>query len=110
MASPPLIEIYTLVDLYQSTNGTYWQWKKPYSINNGYPWNVTDWPNQNPCSAITPWQGVNCTNQTNSSSSITGLSLQSYSLSGKLQPSIGSLTSLETFDLAENHLVGAIPT
>ena len=105
MASPPLSETYALVDLYQSTNGDNWQWKQNYS-KNGYPWNVTDWPNQNPCSAITPWQGVACTEKTSSERSITTLQLVAYGLRGKLQPSIGNLTSLETFDLSLNHLFG----
>ena len=84
MDSPPLSETYALVDLYQSTNGDNWQWKQNYS-KNGYPWNVTDWPNQNPCS-------VACTEKTSSERSITTLQLVAYGLRGKLQPSIGSLT------------------
>ena len=97
-----------MVDLYESSDGENWQWKKPYSEHN-YPWNVTDLTNQNPCSVIAPWQGVDCTEQNKSISSVISLRIDGYGLDGEIPSSIGNLTSLELFSLISNNLTGTIP-
>ena len=79
MSAPSLNEIYALRDIYESTNGSGWNWRNNTSLY-GYTWNASDWASQNPCSLLTPWQGVNCTEQTNDTSTITALRLDVYGL------------------------------
>ncbi|KAF3330227.1 putative LRR receptor-like serine/threonine-protein kinase [Carex littledalei] len=50
------------------------------------------------------WTGVNCTQQR-----VTGLVLESMSLTGTLSPSLANLTRLTTLQLAGNMIAGEIP-
>jgi Leucine-rich repeat (LRR) protein len=91
-----------LYDLYTSTNGEQWQWKR-----DGAVWNFTGEPN--PC--VDGWQGITCnTVAPTQPRYVRQLSLTRYNLKGLLPSSIANLTSLVELVLAGNRLSGTIPT
>ena len=98
-----------LVDLYNSAGGTNWHWDKDYK-NHGYPWNITDWQNQNPCDPTIPWQGISCNAINNTTSTIIKLNLALHNLEGALPSSIANLTALTKLALNLNQLTGSIPS
>ncbi|KAI4305448.1 hypothetical protein L6164_028813 [Bauhinia variegata] len=64
-----------------------------------------------PCSPIEYlWDGLNCTSDGYKTPRITTLNLSSSGLTGKIDPSISKLTSLENLDLSNNNLSGEMPT
>ena len=112
--SPPISEVNALYDLYQATDGENWAFRKNYS-EFGIPWNFTNIKSQNPCSLVSPWQGVNCTTTTsgtggNISTTISSLHLDEYNLTGIIPSSISNLTSLVDLELGYNHIYGGIPS
>ena len=107
--SLPIAEFNALYDLYNSTNGNAWLWKEPYSSTTGYPWNFTSDSN-NPCSSITPWQGVLCTSDcSDSPCNVQELFLGKKQLIGPLPHSIGDFSELVGLSMYENMLTGTIP-
>lgn len=80
----PMHEYLSLNSLYESTNGTYWDWTEPYDQTNGYPWNFDDVALSNPCNQSFPWQGVVCsTDCSNTPCNVIRLVLPSKKLKGK---------------------------
>ena len=131
--SLPSTEYLALYDLYISTNGAHWNWRLPYTTN-GYPWKFVV-PEENPCSATNPWQGIACTSTCGTKQCyIQAITLSDYGLEGTIPdttgrfpfaenlvlsvnaivgtipPSIGNLTSAQTLDLSVNGLNGIIPS
>jgi Leucine-rich repeat (LRR) protein len=97
----PDIEIAALQDLYDATNGDFWNWDGP-----GNKWNFTD---PNPCADA--WQGINCSQvpSGNTYVHVLGVDLYDYGLVGSIPGTLQQLTQLTTLDLATNQLVGTIP-
>jgi Leucine-rich repeat (LRR) protein len=96
----PDTEIAALQDLYDATNGTFWNWH-----GEGTKWNFTE---ANPC--VDAWQGVNCSQVTaDGFLHVTELVLYEYNLEGTIPPSIAQLTQLVTLLLRSNELSGTIP-
>jgi Leucine-rich repeat (LRR) protein len=96
----PETEIAALQDLYDATNGTYWNWH-----GEGIKWNFTE---PNPC--VDAWQGVNCTQiPSDGFLHVTELILDKYTLAGTIPLSIAQLTQLATLRLSSNELSGTIP-
>jgi Leucine-rich repeat (LRR) protein len=96
----PDTEIAALQDLYDATNGDFWNWR-----GTGSKWNFT---NPNPCSDA--WQGVNCSLvPTDGFVHVTELSLYAYGLTGSIPPTIYLLEQLGGLNLGENALSNAVP-
>jgi Leucine-rich repeat (LRR) protein len=96
----PESEIAALQDLYDATNGDFWNWEGPGNI-----WNFT---NPNPCYDF--WQGVNCSLvAANGFLHVIELSLCEYGLEGTIPASVAQLTQLATLRLSSNKLNGTIP-
>lgn len=119
-------ELNTLKDIYDSTNGLYWQWRNVSLAGN--VWNFSA-SNYNPCYGN--WQGIECTCTRNNSSHynhyylyyyyddfpdtskcyVSKIFLSTMNLSGTLPDTIGSLTSLTHLHLNNNtQLSGTIPS
>ena len=107
-APPSNSQLLALANLYDAAGGDTWDWKEPYRTY-GYPWNITDWQNQNPCLPSAPWQGINCTVVNTDTTVISSLRLEKYGLQGYLPSSIGYLSSMVYLSFASNHLKGNIP-
>jgi Leucine-rich repeat (LRR) protein len=99
----PASEYNALKDLYDATNGKFWDWGNLP----GNKWNFTGSTQQNPCAD--DWAGVVCSNCTTSCNVIV-LTLQTVNLTGTLSPSIGSFPALTSLSLNVNNLFGSIPT
>jgi Leucine-rich repeat (LRR) protein len=96
----PDTEIAALQDLYDATNGTYWNWH-----GEGIKWNFTE---PNPC--VDAWQGVDCSQiPSDGFLHVTDLSLNEYGLQGSIPSSMAQLTQLATLRLSSNELSGTIP-
>lgn len=102
-----------LYQLYNSTNGKYWRWMKPYS-EHGYPWDFSNYYYNNPCNQT--WQGVICpkttnciTTNTGQTCSITSLNVNNRNLTGSLPPIVSNLTSLLHYDVSANFIFGHLP-
>jgi Leucine-rich repeat (LRR) protein len=96
----PDSEIAALHDLYDATNGDFWNWEGPGNI-----WNFT---NPNPC--VDAWQGVNCSQVVSDGFlHVVELALQEYGLIGTIPSSIAQLTQLVALNLSLNALNGTIP-
>jgi Leucine-rich repeat (LRR) protein len=107
--SLPINEYNALYDLYNSTNGKDWRWKKPFSIEDGYAWSF-ETPSQNPCSATEPWQGVSCTSTCGDSvCHIIQIDLAYHNLCGTLPASITEINNLQSIRFSNNYLTGSIP-
>ncbi len=94
-------QLQALSDLYYATNGTNWKYT---SCNGGVQWNFTQ-INVNPC--LEQWCGITCNND---QTSIQGLVLWSYFLTGTLPTTIDQLIDLEDLELASNQISGTIPS
>jgi hypothetical protein len=80
--SLPSAEMQALQDLYYSTGGPYWRWLP--SSQFGYPWDFTS--NGNPCSAVTPWQGITCSSTCDKTAChVVALIITAKNLTGKRQ-------------------------
>jgi Leucine-rich repeat (LRR) protein len=99
------VDIQSLKDLYDSLNGSSWQW----SNTSIYPaWNFsTPLNSTNPCDPI-HWQRVMCTTS-NDMNHISTILLSSFGLDGYLPSSVGNFVELSVLDLAINKIVGPIP-
>lgn len=92
--APPIAEVRSLLDLFNSTNGNKWQHK----------WPVED--DDNPCS---PWYGVYCS-YVNDMCHVVALDLIANDLSGSIPSTISNLSDAIIFRLSANYLTGTIPT
>lgn len=81
-----------LVNLYNATNGPYW--------NNRSGWSVPGNPGDNPCG----WYGVSC-----DSTRVTSIDLSSNNLVGTIPESITTMQVLKYFYVANNKISGDIP-
>jgi Leucine-rich repeat (LRR) protein len=96
----PDTEIAALQDLYDATNGDFWNWH-----GEGNEWNFTD---PNPC--VDTWQGVNCSQvPSDGFLHVLDLNLNGYGLSGSIPGTIDQLEQLTILDLGINTLTGTVP-
>jgi Leucine-rich repeat (LRR) protein len=96
----PDTEIAALQDLYNATNGDFWNWH-----GEGNKWNFTD---PNPC--VDTWQGVNCSQvPSNGFLHVVGVNLYGYVLAGSIPATIDQLEQLAILDLGSNILFSTIP-
>ena len=126
----PSIQMNALHDLYDSTGGRYWRWRREreVSIENHYAiWNFSGY--HNPCSE--KWQGLLCscessgyisvrnssfspisftTSSNSTNCSVSALVLVAFNMTGILPQSIGNLTSLHLLSLSINRIHGRIPS
>jgi hypothetical protein len=106
-------ELSALEALYDSTNGTNWNWRTADDDNFYYePYDggaVWEFPASvsDPCS--NNWQGITCVNTSLSSCFIENLELISYNLIGTLPSNISGLTGLSYIDIRYNSVTGTIP-
>jgi hypothetical protein len=98
----PSSEYNALYDLYNSTNGPYWQ----YGYLPGNKWNFTGL--HNPCSE--DWAGIVCTENWTSTCYVSALSLNNMSLIGALPASIGSFSKATIISLTSNNLASTLPS
>ena len=96
----PIAERQALQDLYESTDGTHWNYSSSSSA--GTHWSFDD-PDVNPC--VEGWYGVQCVDN-----HITGLSLAGIHMIGTIPESLSQLTMLMHLDLGGNLLIGRVPT
>lgn len=100
----PAQELAALHDLYESTNGQYWDW---HNVSYGLPWNFTT--NCNPCED--DWQGVVCSSSpVDAHLHVTKIYLVEQNLTGTLPSSLLNLTYLEDFVVFDNGIQGNIPS
>ncbi len=99
--SIPYQQYSSLNNFFVSTSGGNWLWN--HSLPQSTKWVF-------PSSLFTPcsnsWQGLTCSLVKLHECSIVKLILPSSNLNGKLPPSIGNLTGLNSLDLGLNHLTG----
>jgi hypothetical protein len=98
----PSSEYDALHDLYNSTNGPYWQ----YGYHPGNKWNFTGL--HNPCTE--DWAGIECTENCTSTCYVSELSLKNMSLDGTLPASIGSFSQATVVSLSGNNLTSTLPS
>src|SRR5690348_11781902 len=98
-------EMSGLQSLYDSTNGSNWNWHG----STGH-WNFSN--NENPC--LGEWQGIGCntecTNNPNSVCYVKDLVLIGYNLSGTVPSQLSLISSLISLVLSNNQLIGRIPS
>ena len=101
-------QLYALYDLYKSTDGEKWLWRRPsFDPFSGVKWNFTQ-DNPNPC--IEKWAGIKCSFiEINVTCNVTHLHLHGYDLYGTLPNSVNKLVTLQELDLGLNRLFGSIP-
>ena len=100
----PQSQVDALQDLYLSTNGQYWSWRKNTTAF-GKIWNFSA-PVVNPCD---DWQGITCIETAPSIGSIYTIILPKYNLRGTLPSTIGNFSSLENLELNFNNVSGTLP-
>ena len=99
-------DLASLQDIFDSTNGAYWEW-----LDSGSRWNFTE-AYENPaipCSSNNSihWQGIICNNCSEASEClITEIYLPSYNLTGTMSTSISNLSSLVSLTFSNNDLYG----
>jgi hypothetical protein len=95
----PSSQTLALQDLYNQTNGSQWTWKTPQTIY-GTIWDFSH-SDPNPCAA--QWQGISCSSNCSfTPCMITGIDLDNYGLNGRLVPSIGNISSLQSLNISNN--------
>ncbi|WP_254411204.1 leucine-rich repeat domain-containing protein [Dyadobacter diqingensis] len=82
-----------LVNLYNATNGNYW--------NNRSGWSVPGNPGDNPCG----WSGISC-----EAGRVTSIALSGNNLVGTIPESVTTMDALKYFYVASNSISGNIPS
>ena len=110
----PSSQITGLEFIYNSTNGTFWNWIPDYS-NYGIPWNFSSVNGNisNPC--VDRWQGIECTTNCTTDSSIPVCDIKTiylfnFSMMGSLPSEISLLPKLNNLIIPLNTLTGSVPT
>eukprot|EP01084_Bolivina_argentea_P147720 258389_1 len=88
------IEMNALMDLFNSTNGQYWN----------QPWKLS--------LAACKWKGVCCSNTSVNASvfNVISLDLSNNNLSGSISYTIANIQYLQTIDFQNNKLIGTLPS
>lgn len=82
-----------LVNLYNATNGNYW--------NNRSGWSVPGNPGDNPCG----WSGISC-----EAGRVVSIAMSGNNLAGTIPESITTMDALKYFYVASNSISGTIPS
>ena len=84
--------------LYNSTNGSHWNWQSSLGI-----WNFSS-SNSNPCE----WQGVTCESNCDNITwcNVLELALSGYSMDGMIPEQINLLSNISLIDFSNNLLLG----
>jgi Leucine-rich repeat (LRR) protein len=97
----PDAEYSALQDLYEATNGQYWNWNN----TNGTHWNFTG--THYPCAEH--WAGISCSSCV-TSCNVIALELSAVNLSGTLPSTIGAFAQATVLFLDYNSLFGSVPS
>ncbi|XP_019186421.1 PREDICTED: protein STRUBBELIG-RECEPTOR FAMILY 2-like [Ipomoea nil] len=86
------LEVQTLSDMYTALNR---------------PWKMLNWYKGNPCEDM--WVGITCVTLSKGRSTVTGINLRGFNLTGTLDFQLGNLQNLIKLDLSANNIQGEIP-
>ena len=95
-----------LYEFYTATNGENWIWKQPYQYF-GYPWNFTNYGQENPCQDY--WQGLFCLCGDYSDNSVCHLfdfDVRGLNATGTIPPVVANFSNLLFYDVSSNNLYG----
>ena len=107
MINFPDKEYIALYELYNHTNGIYWDWRELNS--SGIPWYFDTIAN--PCEEN--WEGIQCTikgTPPHAQYTVTGINLSTRNLTGELPSTLYNLQNLRVLNLPYNNINGTIPS
>lgn len=97
-------EVVALRALFDSTNGSHWNWL-PRVFGNVWTFNTS---NPSPC--LNKWQGISCLSTSTTLCHVYDLTLVNYDLQGTLTEALADLTFLHSLIIAKNdRLTGSFP-
>ena len=82
-----------LINLFNATNGTYW--------NNNNGWSIPGNPGDNPCG----WYGISC-----EGGRVTTIAMSGNNMIGKIPESVTTMDALKYFYVANNYISGSLPS
>jgi Leucine-rich repeat (LRR) protein len=114
LAVTSLIEIQALHNLYNSTNGLFWNWRNESLYGSRWVFNSSS--QADPCQdkMNTTWQGITCSLSpmlcVTQDCAILSISLDAFNLSGTLPTSLSAFHNLTALLLPSNSLTGSLPS